>query len=51
MGSVATTTAVIPLSVEAVASPQPCCRTDHDGILEVAVVGGKNEGAEDRLTL
>jgi hypothetical protein len=45
----ATTTAVIPMSAEAEASLQPCCRTDHDGSLEAAVVGGKNEGVEDRF--
>jgi hypothetical protein len=49
MGSVATTTAVIPMSAEAEASPQLCSRTDHDGSLEAAVVGGKNEGLGDRF--
>ena len=35
---------------EAVASLQLDRRTVQDGILEAAVVGGMNEGEEDRLT-
>lgn len=36
---------------EAVTSLQLFCGTDQDEILEDAVVGGKNEGEEDGLTL
>jgi hypothetical protein len=42
MGWVARTTAVIPVLVHAMTSLQLFCRTEQDGILMDAVVGGKN---------
>ena len=47
----ATTTAVIPVLTEAVASLQDIRRTKRDKMLGDAVAGGKNEGIEARLTL